>query len=366
LRDYGTDKALEIGSEKTPDEFVAKMVSVFQSIRRILRDDGTVWLNLGDTYNANQGLGFPGTGQRKAVASGYLKDTNQGKTNLKSGNLVGIPWRVALALQADGWILRQDIIWHKPSPMPESVRNRCTKAHEYIFLLTKSMKYYYDADAIKTKTSQVSLNRCKQPYHYAQEELRKQSKANTVIGNRQLVESSNKRSVWTITSQGYDGAHFATFPEKLVEPCILAGTSEYGCCSKCGAPYRRITERTKQRKHATIKRGIGATSMLQSTTDTCANSVAGVESKTLGWQATCDCNASVVPCTVLDPFIGSGTTAAVAAQLGRRSVGIDLSQDYLQNNAVPRIEGRLMSIPKLSSLVAKPIRAIKLGRKVST
>lgn len=206
LRDYGHDD--QIGMEKTPEQFIEKMVNIFREVRRVLRDDGTVWLNLGDTY-----AGYWGDATAKRENRPSLADTSWtngfcmnkkpkfhdafGNMKIKPKDLVGIPWRVAIALQADGWYLRQDIIWHKPNPMPESVIDRCTKAHEYIFLLSKSSKYYYDGNAIKEQT---------------------------VSGE----EKKNKRSVWSVNNRGYKGAHFATFPKELIEPCVLAGCPKGG------------------------------------------------------------------------------------------------------------------------------------------
>ena len=193
LRDYQGGEA-EIGQEDTVDGYVQKMTEVFREVRRILRDDGTLWLNLGDTYAANRTYQV-----RQSVQGDYCTDDERygGRGSkvpegLKSKDLIGIPWRVAFALQADGWYLRQDIIWHKPNPMPESVEDRCTKTHEYIFLLSKKPKYYYDHEAVKETT---------------------------VSGG----EKKNKRSVWTVNAKGYKGAHFAVYPENLIEPCVLAG-----------------------------------------------------------------------------------------------------------------------------------------------
>jgi len=231
LRDYGHDG--QIGLEKTPDAYVARMVEVFREVRRVLRDDGTLWLNLGDSYAGSTMT-----------------------ANLKQKDLVGVPWRVAFALQADGWWLRQDIIWHKPNPMPESVRDRCTKAHEYVFLLTKSERYFYDAEAV----SEESVGRERfgnwikgQPCPDRQDNHRQDMTATT---------TRNRRSVWTVTTKPYSGAHFAVMPPDLVEPCIRAGCPEGG--------------------------------------------------------------------TVLDPFAGSGTTLAVAAELGRNAIGCELNPDYIE------------------------------------
>ncbi len=241
LRDYGVDG--QLGLEATLDEFVAKMVEVFREVRRVLRDDGTVWLNLGDSY-ANDGK-WGGTTGGKHAAGLHGEQVGRGKrtTGLKPKDLCGIPWRVAFALQADGWYLRQDIIWHKPNPMPESVTDRCTKSHEYIFLLSKRAKYYYDAEAVKEKAEYGRreggfrgdggryVNNA--GFHNSANT----GKAGTTGGpNDDPSAGRNRRDVWTITTQPYPNAHFATFPPKLAEPCILAGTSEWGCCPECGAP----------------------------------------------------------------------------------------------------------------------------------
>jgi len=191
-----TKKDDQLGLEETPEKFVENLVNVFREVRRVLRDDGTVWLNLGDSYSS---------GGRKTTTNKSLRGDNEyGVTRpkpsegIKEKDLIGIPWRVAFALQADGWYLRQDIIWHKPNPMPESVQDRCTKAHEYIFLLSKSPKYYYDNEAIKEE-SQLDAS-----------------------------ETKNKRSVWSVSPVAYKEAHFATYPPELIKPCILAGCPEGG------------------------------------------------------------------------------------------------------------------------------------------
>ena len=190
----------QLGLEETPEKFVENLVNVFREVRRVLRDDGTVWLNLGDSYSSEP---------------------------KKPKDLVGIPWRVAFALQADGWYLRQDIIWHKPNPMPESVQDRCTKAHEYIFLLSKSPKYYYDNEAIKENSTESSKNRLRQNIEDQKGSSRVPYKTN---GNMNAVggETRNKRSVWTVTTKPYSEAHFATYPHDLIIPCILAGCPEGG------------------------------------------------------------------------------------------------------------------------------------------
>ena len=239
LRDYGHDG--QIGMEATPEEYVARMVEVFCEVRRVLRDDGTLWLNLGDTYNAynfNRG------------ASTSISDGTAGRDHpkhrqeltaatLKNKDLVGIPWRVAFALQADGWYLRQDIIWHKPNAMPESVIDRCTKAHEYVFLLSKSARYYYDADAIKEPASSMGKSSGSSCFRGAGH-FRKSAGGPAKRDGRDMASvgrgpDRNRRDVWTIATRPFNGAHFAVMPPELVKPCILAG------CPKGGVVYDPFT-----------------------------------------------------------------------------------------------------------------------------
>lgn len=217
-------KDSQLGLEETPEEFVENLVKVFREVKRVLRDDGTVWLNLGDSYSS---------GGRTTTTNQTLRgDKDYGVTRpkpsegIKPKDLIGIPWRVAFALQADGWYLRQDIIWHKPNPMPESVRDRCTKAHEYIFLLSKSPKYYFDNEAIKEDASTVATKRNKMGEGYQADYAKGKrfSDGERVWGSTKR----NKRSVWTVTTKPFKGAHFATFPMDLIEPCVLAGCPEGG------------------------------------------------------------------------------------------------------------------------------------------
>lgn len=264
LRDYGVDG--QIGLEETPEQYVAKMVDVFREVRRVLRDDGTLWLNIGDTFARN-----PAKGQHKPGDSGkqaYIYDRGNGRASstatagLPEKNLIGIPWRLAFALQADGWILRQDIIWNKPNAMPESVKDRCTKAHEYVFLLSKSPRYYFDSEAMKEPATteprgyshSFARKTATTPPPGAPANFREDREAVQYAGTR------NRRSVWSVATKPYKGAHFATFPPALIEPCILAG-----------------------------------------------------------------CPAGGV---VLDPFGGSGTTAGVAVAHGRNAVICELNPDY--------------------------------------
>lgn len=295
LRDYGV--AGQIGLETTPAEYVACLVEVFREVRRLLRDDGTLWLNLGDSY-ANDGKWGGSSGGKHASALHGETGIGRGKvaTGLKPKDLIGIPWRVAFALQEDGWYLRQDIVWSKPNPMPESVTDRCTKAHEYLFLLTKSPRYYYDHGAVREPAAPSSVARWAQDVDSQAGSDRVPGKTNgamKAVGGRSKrdsfaragavaehvlpgqsaaqhradrndgtfdIASRNKRSVWTVSTMPFKEAHFATFPERLIEPCVLAG-----------APARGV---------------------------------------------------------VLDPFMGAGTTAVVAERLGRRWVGCELNPEY--------------------------------------
>ena len=220
LRDYGNDQ--QIGLEQTPEEFVNKLVEVFIEVRRVLKDDGTLWLNLGDSYVGTGAKGehddpkYPQRNQSQKTAP-----VNQKIEGLKRKDLIGIPWRVAFALQADGWYLRQDIIWSKPNPMPESVKDRCTKSHEYIFLLSKSPKYYYNNEAIKEKTDKIG-GRPRQFGATKQIGTMRQDVGETFTD----TGFRNKRSVWEVTPKPYSGAHFAVYPPELIEPCILAATKK--------------------------------------------------------------------------------------------------------------------------------------------
>jgi len=218
LRDYGHDG--QIGLEQTPQDFVDQLVSVFREVKRVLRDDGTLWLNLGDSYC---GTGDKGDYKDPKYAEGrnaQSKSITKKLNGFKSKDLIGIPWMVAFALRADGWYLRQDIIWHKPNPMPESVEDRCTKSHEYIFLMSKYPKYYYDNEAIKEpcKDDWGTRDRTNGKYHNEGSGLHPHA------GLEKSYTKANKRSVWSVNTQSFRGAHFATFPEELIQPCILAGS----------------------------------------------------------------------------------------------------------------------------------------------
>ena len=367
LRDYGVDG--QLGNERTPEEFIANMVAVFRECWRVLRDDGTLWLNLGDSYIGYKGENYlkDKTASRLQGASHVPASHNIGTphtSGLKPKDLVGIPWRVALALQADGWYLRSDIIWHKPNPMPESVTDRPTKAHEYVFLLTKSPRYFYDSDAVKEQVTPSTVARLSQDvenqtgsaranggaktngtmkavgkaYSFARNVAEAERPGQSAANHRadredvQYVGSRNRRSVWTIATAPYSGAHFATYPPDLVEPCIKAGTSARGVCPECGAPWEREVERKNMvidRSERTHEKG---------RTRSSGTMVEPPSSTTIGWHPTCDCGREeTVPAIVLDPFAGSGTTLMVARALGRHGVGLDLSMTYIRECAKERL-----------------------------
>ena len=257
LRDYGGEEQ-QIGMEQSPEEYVEEMVKVFRLVRDVLTDDGTLWLNIGDSYyNYRSDGNYPQQSVSRTRQDLPTKTPVRGNKlkGYKSKDLIGIPWMLAFALRADGWYLRQDIIWHKPNPMPESVKDRCTKAHEYIFLLSKSKQYYYDNEAIKEDAKDWGTrDRSKGKYHNPGTGLSPHS------GLEKSYEKKNKRSVWTVNKKPYKGAHFATYPRELIEPCIRAG-SEKGDI-------------------------------------------------------------------ILDPFMGSGTTAMTAKELGRDYIGCELNKEY--------------------------------------
>ena len=263
LRNYGNEEN-QIGQEQSPEEYIDNLVKVFREVRNVLTDDGTCWVNIGDSYyNYRPGRGQGLAKQTVSNTRQDLPDVCPRRGNkldgLKEKDLIGIPWMLAFALRADGWYLRQDIIWHKPNPMPESVKDRCTKAHEYIFLLSKNRKYYYDHEAIKEQAvgerwggnTPINMNNTKDTNNQF---------SGLTRPRKMVYDKRNKRSVWKVVTKPYKGAHFAVFPEELIEPCILAG-SEKGD-------------------------------------------------------------------VVLDPFMGSGTTAIVAKTLGRNYIGCELHEDY--------------------------------------
>jgi DNA modification methylase len=327
LRDYNGESK-QLGMEDTPEEFTENLVKVFREIKRVLRDDGTAWLNLGDSYSS---------GGRTTTTNQSLRgDKDYGVTRpkpskgIKPKDLIGIPWRVAFALQADGWYLRQDIIWHKPNPMPESVRDRCTKAHEYIFLLSKNVKYYYDHEAIKEDAKYPQGPNSPQSIKKGQGEFGMDTRGGlSKIG---ALAKRNKRSVWTITTKTFKGAHFATFPKDLIEPCVLAGCPEK-VCVQCSEPYKlKVDIKRIPRWELSPNDPRYRPSKYENAHDSLNGNTrhSVTETKPLGLEKQCDCQTNETKGgTVLDPFGGSGTTGIVAASHSRNAILLELNQEYI-------------------------------------
>lgn len=342
LRDYGVSG--QIGLESSLEEYIESMIEVFREVHCVLRDDGTLFLNLGDSYATQSGKGdnipqtkwrantYPENAPHRSKLTGG-KPVAQNRNGapcpqtLKPKDLCGIPWRVAFALQADGWYLRSDIIWAKPNPMPESVTDRPTKAHEYVFLLSKSAKYFFDQEAVREPHKSIDEQRFPS----------RQSKRHfPVLGEKNVSGNTsgwnengrNIRTVWEIATQPFSEAHFATFPEELVKKCMFAGTSEKGCCPKCGGPWVREVE-INQIKIGDSKFGNNRTDADrgQERKDV-PQQRTRKETKTLGWKPSCECGENPVPCVVFDPFIGSGTVGVVAQKYNRKWVGCELKMDY--------------------------------------
>lgn len=370
-----------LGLEPTPEAYVGHLVLIWRELWRVLHPSGVCFLNLADSFTSG---GRKGHGTR----IGYKQRTNRGMSGendpprpedpcgLKPKDMMGIPWRAALALQADGWWLRSDIIWHKTNPMPESVKDRVTRSHEYIFLLAKSERYFYDNEAIKEPIKESSLKRLGraigddrkdsdgypgQPPHSITRP-RPNMKAVKFGGEKadgygtrlhsgnewdpEMGRGANKKSVWTLATKGYPGAHYAVWPDELVTPMIKAGASKYGCCPDCLAPWERVLERRADiepisHKGSQFDNGKTAKHQLN-------RAQKGPRSISIpsGWQPACDCHISPngdeldpltpIPARVLDPFCGSGTTVMVANQLGRVGIGLDLAHTYLRDQAKER------------------------------
>ncbi len=280
--------------------YVCRQTAVAKAVRRVLRDDGILWMNLGDKRIDKQ--------------------------------LLGIPWRLALSLQADGWILRQDVIWHKPNTMPGSTKDRPLCTHEFIFLFSKEPKYYYDDVAIREKADPKSAKRYE--YQFWGEGTSEAAgrgridKASNTPGMKNFDGFRTKRSVWKISVASERGKHFASYPEKLIMPCILAGTSSHGRCSKCYAPYKRLVERERVATRPGTDTKVTGDSAVEGNRDP-ERHVTHV--KTIGWEATCSCESDkVLPCIVLDPFCGTGTTLAAAVRKNRWAIGFELNPEYVE------------------------------------
>jgi DNA modification methylase len=351
LRDYGCEG--QLGLEPTPEAYVENMVAVFREMRRVLRADGTLWLNMGDSYASDtKGSGGVSTSPllhgsslaENGAVRGQRFEPRRCEHGLKQKDLVGMPWRLAFALQADGWYLRADIIWAKPNPMPESVTDRPTKAHEYVFLLSKSARYFYDADAVR-EPHQGGLAGGRQLAQRRgnRRDVRHVNGQPHGVGHNMYgwdhPAGRNLRSVWSIPSAPFPDAHFATFPPALASRCIQAGSSERGCCRACGAPWEREGEKelidvwhrnTRPTKAAFDTRAQEQGDQASRRARDGHVSGHAVRFTTTGWAPSCACDAAPQPCTVLDPFAGAGTVGAVAEQLGRHSLLIELSPTYIQ------------------------------------
>lgn len=337
LRDYGVDG--QIGLEPTPDTYVAELVAVFREVRRVLRDDGTVFLNLGDSYvsNGRYDAAYEAKNNRSGIHSddavkyaNYDPRPAAKAAGLKVKDLIGIPWMVAFALRADGWWLRSDIIWAKKNCMPESVTDRPSSAHEHVFLLAKSARYFFDAEAIREEGVIPAGTRAAKGSN-VRSDLKDVNGRPPEYWN--YTGTRNSRNVWSIATQPYADAHFATFPPELAERCIRAGSSEGGCCATCRAPLERQTEKTIAFASGSGRsgrkpsgKGAGGTQTESGSYDVRMGPV--VQSATMGWAPSCQCDAAVESCTVLDPFSGAGTTSLVADRLGRHAIGIELNPAY--------------------------------------
>ena len=362
LRDYGVEGA--IGLEPTFDDHLDVLVRVFREVRRVLRKDGTCWLNYGDAYAGSWGAQSRGDASEvNGLSGGQVhaapKGTHTGsakRTGLKPKDLMMMPARVALALQADGWWLRSEIVWSKLNPMPESVTDRPTSAHEKFYLLTKSARYFYDAVAVREvcQSGPSDIRKMKEQRdriggkHKALDDPLSKASGATNIGRKRSVgdpSGRNLRNVWTIATHSFPSAHFAVMPTAIVEPCIKSGTSEKGCCAECGAPWVRSTNVRQE--------------VLQASNNPDKQSqVTGWDrakwprtrkvAATVGWQRSCDHDAGPIPCTVLDPFGGSGTVGLVGDQLGRDAVLIELNPEYVEM-ARRRIRGDAPLLTEVAS-----------------
>jgi len=383
----------ELGREPSVDLYVEHLVDIFRQVRRVLRRDGVVWLNMGDSYTSG-GRSSRDPGKSRMNGGGRVAGLTEcgarpaTPVDLKPKDLIGVPWRVAFALQADGWWLRQDVVWAKPNPMPESVRDRPTRSHEYVFLLSKSRRYFYDDHAVREpakygyRTNPRALPRSGRTARSSA--LWRNAGTSDIPVERGHDQGGasfdpstgrNRRSVWTIATQPCPDAHFATFPQALPSICIRAGSSAGGCCPECGAPWKRTVGRTSELRDAdrrqarravelfneagltqrhrdaivaagvsdagkarVTQRGTGRNDGdVQRLADEAKAALGGYYREfllggesTFGWRPTCSHTADPVPCTVLDPFAGTGTALAAAKVLGRQGIGVELNPTYVE------------------------------------
>jgi DNA modification methylase len=375
----------QIGLEATPEEWCAKLVDVFREVRRVLRGDGTCWVEVGDSYASGAATGFrPGSGRADGIVDdrGIRNRNGTDAPNCKPKDLIGAPWMLAFALRADGWYLRSDIVWSRPNPMPESVTDRPTKSHSYVFLLSRSARYFFDQEAVREEPAGEFLStgvrnpRFGRPGGQMPSQIRGDVKVNQYEQNARTMggdperygNGRNVRSVWQIATEAYPDAHFATYPQELVRRCILAGSSERGCCPECGAPWERELEGGEgtyaDRKAlgydqaGNVRPGEFGGNQGVVHPPGFTHDLTPKARATKGWRPTCDCGdeqapigqvgtvaPDPTPCTVLDPFAGSGTTGLVARKHGRRSILIELSADYCELVARRTQQLSLVEVP---------------------
>lgn len=354
MRDYQT--AGQLGLEANISDYLDQQVEVFREVRRVLRPDGVLWLNIGDRYSSGGRGGYAGDlaprAQHYSRKAGVIGKWQGPPPGFKDKELLGLPWRLALALQGDGWWLRSDCVWAKPNAKPESVKDRPGLAHEYVFLLAKSQRYFYDWWSVREDASASERRRrlleqqrgidgyCKQKREHGGPGVKEWGKTGCFRSRkaRQEIAATGKRglrSVWSINTHGYKGQHFATFPIVLAERCILAGTSTYGCCSWCGAPWAREFKVTRSKDAAQQDLKLQGIHRI-------GNTEGEYEPpRFLRWKQGCNCTmGEVQPCTVLDPFSGAGSAGVAAVGLGRRYIGIDINPAYIEQ-ARARIEAAL-------------------------
>jgi DNA modification methylase len=341
LRDYGVPG--QIGLEDTLPEYLSRIVEVFTEVHRVLRDDGVLWLNLGDSYAGSWGAQSRGespleggstlatrqisVAPQRGTKTGSLKRT----PGIKRKDLMGVPWRVAFALQDAGWYLRSEVIWHKPNPTTESACDRPSRSHETLFLLSKEPTYYYDAYAVREPAVYGGAT-VKSPASWDTEPgthgtIHRFGRAQRKVTDYVQSDTRAQRTVWTIPTQPFAGGHFAAYPEDLVRPCILSGSSAHGCCSVCGNPAKRLVDKKR------VATRTGDTTKATGKRFTDGNRDPGRHisiQSSQGWEPTCKCKSEVVPCTVLDPFSGAGTTGLVSLKSWRNYIGIELNEQYVR------------------------------------